>query len=59
MARDAYKWVSYKKSFGCQWVVLSGDGYILADGGWWWRHFTGGRRWWVVVDGGGSWNSLV
>ena len=49
MARDSYKWVSYKKGFGCWWVVvgvggyiLAGDGYILAGGGWWW----------IVVDGG-------
>ena len=40
MARDSYKKVSYKKSFGCRWVVVNGDGYIL-DGGEWW---------WVVVD---------
>ena len=38
VARDSYKWVSYKKS--CQWVVVNGGGYLLAGGGFWW----------VVVD---------
>ena len=22
--------------FGCQWMVVDDDGYILAVGGWWW-----------------------
>ena len=38
MARDTYKWISYKKGFGCQWVVVGGGGDILllVDGGGWW-----------------------
>ena len=39
VARDSYKWISYKKSFGSRWVVVNGGGYILAGGGWWWRYF--------------------
>ena len=58
MARDSCKWVSYKKGFGCWWVVVGvsrswlvvgGGGYILAGSGWWW----------VVVEGGGWWHSSV
>ena len=63
VARDSYKWVSYKRGFGCWWVVVGVGGYILAGGGWWWIYFG---WWWVVVDifqlvvdGGGWWHSLV
>ena len=35
MARGSYKWVSYKKDFGCWWVVVGVGEYILAGGGWW------------------------
>ena len=69
VARDSYKWVSYKKVwlsvvggewwwiyFGWWWVVAGGGGYILARGGWWWIYFG----WWqVVVDGGGGWHSAI
>ena len=54
MARDSDKWVSDKKSFGCRWVVVNGDGYILAGGGWWWMVEDGGG-WWGMVVGGGEW----
>ena len=65
MARDSYKWVSYKKGFGCWWVVVGVGRYILASGGWWWvvvdifwlvvggsgYILADGGWWWVVVDG--------
>ena len=51
MARDSYKWVSYKKDFGSWWVVVDVGGYILPGGGWWWIYFG---WWWVVVDGDGG-----
>ena len=35
------------------WVVLGGDGYILAGGGWWWVVMDSGEWWWMVVFGGG------
>ena len=48
------------------WVVVGGDGYILAGGEWWWvvvdifwlvegdgeYILAGGRWWWIVVSGG-------
>ena len=40
------------------WLVVSGDGYILAVGGLWWTYF---EWWWVVVNifllavAGGGW----
>ena len=47
MARDSYKWFSYKKGFGCWWLVVGVGEYILAGGGgWWWIYIS---RWWVVV----------
>ena len=55
MARDFYKWVSYKKIFGCQWVAVNAGGYILAGSGLWWVVVdifwlvAGGGRWWLVV----------
>ena len=49
MARDSYKWVSYKRGFGCWWVVVGGGGYILAGGGWWWVVVGSGGWWWVVA----------
>ena len=36
VARDSYKQVFYKKSFGCWCVVVNDGEYILAGGGWWW-----------------------
>ena len=59
LARDSYKWVSYKKVLavsGSWWVLVDifwlvvggGGGYILTGGGWWWIYFG---WWWVVVDG--------
>ena len=50
VARDSYKWVSYKKSFGCRLVLVNGGGHILAGSGWWWIYFG---WWWVVVGDGG------
>ena len=49
VARDSYKWVSFKKRFGCWWVVVGVGGYILTGGGWWWLCFG---WWWVVVSDG-------
>ena len=56
MAKDSYKWVSYKKGFGCWWVVVGVGGYISAGGGWWWvvvgsggYILAGGGWWWVVA----------
>ena len=43
--------VSYKKGFGCWWVVAGVGGYILAGGGWWW---VVQDIFWLVVGGGGS-----
>ena len=58
--------VSYKKGFGCWWVVAGVGGYILAgDGwrwiffGWWWVVVDGDGWWWVVVGGGGWWWVVV
>ena len=55
VARGSYKWLSYKKGFGCWWVVVGLGGYVMAGGGW--CIYFG--WWWVVVDGGGWWHSLV
>ena len=62
MARDSYKWISYKKGFGCRWVVVNGGGYVLASGGWQWIYsgwlcvaLGGGGWWWAVLDDGGWW----
>ena len=48
------------------WLVVGGDGYILAGGRWRWvvggdgHILYGGGWWWVVVGHGGSWwHSLV
>ena len=49
VARDSYKWVSYKKGFGCWWVVVDVGGYILGGGGWWWVVMD---IFWLVVGGG-------
>ena len=51
VARDSYKWVSYKKGFGClqvvagvgRYILAGSGGYILAGGGWWWQIYFG---WW-------------
>ena len=50
MARDAYKWVSYKKGFGCWWDVVGDGGYILTGGGWWWVVVD---MFWLLVGSGG------
>ena len=55
MARDSCKWVSYKKWFGCWWVVVGVGGHILAGGGWWWVYFG---WWWGLLDCGG-WRWMV
>ena len=51
VARDSYKWVSYKKGFGCWWVVVGVGGYIMTGGerggGY---NLAGVGQWWVVVD---------
>ena len=52
MARDSYKRVSYRKGFGCWWVVAGVGGYILAGGEWWWVVMD---ILWLVVSGGGWW----
>ena len=52
VARDFYKWVSYKKGFGCWWVMVGVGGYILAGGGWWWVVLD---IFWLVVGAGGQW----
>ena len=51
-SRDSYKWVSYKRRFGCRWVVVNGGGYILAGGGRWWAVVDGDGWLWMVVGGG-------
>ena len=51
VAKDSYKWVSYKKGFDCWWVVVDVGGYILG-GGWWWVVMD---MFWLVVSGGGWW----
>ena len=56
VARDSYKWVSYKKGFGCWCLVVGVGGYILAGGGQWWVVVD---IFWLVVDGGAWWHSLV
>ena len=35
VARDSYKWVSYKTGFGCWWVGVGSGGYYLNGGGGW------------------------
>ena len=52
MAKDSYKWVSYKKGFGCWWVVVGVGGYISTGGGWWWVVVGGGG---YILAGGGWW----
>ena len=48
VARDSYKWVSYKENIDYQWVVVNRGGYILAGGGWWGMVVD---MFWLVVDG--------
>ena len=61
MARDSYKWVSYKKGFGCWWVVVGVGGFLFAVVGGGGYILAGGRWCWVVMDifwlvvGGGEW----
>ena len=52
MTRDSNKLVSYKKGFGCWWVVMGVVGYILAGGGWW---GVVAELIWLVVGGVGWW----
>ena len=66
VARDSYKWVSYKKGFGCWLVMVGVGGYTLDGGGWWWvvEHIFwlvvgGGGYLWLVVDSSGWWWTVV
>ena len=64
VARDSYKWVSYKKGFGCWWVVVhifwlvvSGAAWVVVDIFWLVEGdgeyiLAGGGWWWIVVSGG-------
>ena len=44
--------VSYKKGFGCWWVVVGVGGYILGACEWW-RVVV--NIFWLVMGGGGCW----
>ena len=67
VARDSYKWVSYKKVvsgwcewwwiyFGWWWVVVDIFWLVVGGGGWWGVVVD---IFWLVVDCSGWWHNLV